>query len=68
MKSLFLDTSIEAEGTVGEYRAGLVVGLTYGPHYSFKVLLQSREYSASAEGEESYLLYYRINYINIIQL
>ncbi|XP_050693737.1 uncharacterized protein LOC126984229 isoform X3 [Eriocheir sinensis] len=49
MKSLFLDTSIEAEGTAGEYKAGLVLGLTYGPHYSCKVLLQSREYSASAE-------------------
>lgn len=66
MKSLFLDTSIEAEGTAGEYKAGLVVGLTYGPHYSCKVLLQSREYSASAEGEEFFLLWYRINYISII--
>lgn len=56
MNSFFLDTYIEAEGLEEEYKAGLVVGLGYDPHYSFKVRLHSKEYSASAEGEEPFLL------------
>lgn len=54
-RSFFLDTSIKAEGT-DKYTAGLVIGLGYGPHYSLKVLLHSKEYSASAEGKEIILL------------
>lgn len=57
MSSVFLDTSIEAEGTDNEYKAGLVVGLRYDPHYSFKALLHSKEYSASAEGEIFFFFY-----------
>lgn len=53
MRSLFLDTSVEAEGT-DEYKARLVVGLRYGPHYSFKVVLHSKELSAAVEGGEPY--------------
>ncbi|XP_045126052.1 uncharacterized protein LOC123513172 isoform X2 [Portunus trituberculatus] len=48
-KSFFLDMSIEAEGLYQDYRAGIVVGLTYSPHITFKVQCHSKEYSASTE-------------------
>lgn len=45
--------SIEAEGLYQDYRAGVVIGLTYSPHITFKVQGHSKEYSASAEGKEN---------------
>ncbi|XP_063871498.1 uncharacterized protein LOC135106420 isoform X3 [Scylla paramamosain] len=48
-KSFFLDMSIEAEGLYQDYRAGLVIGITYSPHITFKVQGHSKEYSAFAE-------------------
>ena len=52
MKSFFLDMSIEAEGLYQDYTAGLVIGFTYSPHFTFKVQLHSKEYFASAEGKK----------------
>ena len=50
INSLFLDIYLEAEGSRSKQKMGLVVGLTYSPHYTIKVLLNSQKISASGEG------------------
>nr|XP_045610895.1 uncharacterized protein LOC123766095 [Procambarus clarkii] len=49
VNSMFLDVHVEVEGSSVEKKAGLIFGLTYSPHFTFKLQLLSQKFSAFAE-------------------
>ncbi|XP_064091879.1 uncharacterized protein LOC135205348 [Macrobrachium nipponense] len=49
VNSVFLDIYVEADGASVEQKMGIVFGLTYSPHFTIKVLLQTQQLIASGE-------------------